>query len=70
MKPKHFILSLLAFFASIAASAAEWTDANGTTWFFTIDGSGKAELYNDNSYSNCCISGTIPENLTPGNFPA
>lgn len=35
MKPKHLIITLLAFFASIAASAYEWTDANGTLWNFT-----------------------------------
>ncbi len=61
MKPKHFILSLLALLTSITASAYEWTDANGTIWSFTTSGS-NAYLYK-NSYTPC-VSGTIPADLT------
>ncbi|MCR5780871.1 MAG: leucine-rich repeat domain-containing protein [Bacteroidaceae bacterium] len=61
MKPKHFILTLLALLTSISASAYEWTDANGTIWSFTTSGS-NANLYNGNSTP--CISGTIPADLT------
>lgn len=61
MKPKHFIFTLLALFASITSSAYEWTDANGTVWSFTTSGS-NATL--NGSYWNSCISGTIPADLT------
>ena len=61
MKPKHLIITLLAFFASIAASAFEWTDANGTVWSFTTSGS-TASIYKD--YTTTAISGTIPADLT------
>lgn len=64
MKAKHFILTLLAFFTSITASAYEWKDANGTVWSFTTSGSNAClEKRNDTSYEPC-ISGTIPSNLT------
>lgn len=67
MKPKHFILSLLALFVSITASAYTWTDANGTVWTFNVSGN-KAVLlgsYNEsNGYYTACVSGTIPTNLT------
>ncbi len=63
MKPKHFILSLLALFASITASAEEWTDANGTVWVFGVSGN-NATLSNIWDGSKPCISGTIPSNLT------
>ena len=61
MKPKHFILTLLALFVSITASAYEWTDANGTTWSFTTSG-GNALLYK--GWQKSCISGTIPADLS------
>ena len=61
MKPKHFILTLLALFVSITASAYEWTDANGTVWSFTTSG-GNAQLYK--GWKNSCISGTIPADLS------
>ena len=61
MKPKHLIISLLALLTSIAASAEEWTDANGTVWSFTKSVS-TAEIYKGNSLP--AISGTIPADLT------
>lgn len=60
MKPKHFIITLLALLTSISASAYEWTDANGTIWSFTVSGS-NATLYKG---TTPCISGTIPTTLT------
>ena len=64
MKPKHFILTLLALLTSITASAYEWTDANGTIWSFTTSGS-NASLEKIINYSGYpCISGTIPADLT------
>lgn len=60
MKPKHFILTLLALLTSITASAYTWTDANGTIWSFTVTGS-NATLSNG---WTTCISGTIPADLT------
>ena len=60
MKPKHLIITLLALLTSIAASAYEWTDANGTVWSFTTSGS-TASIYNNGSKA---ISGTIPADLT------
>ena len=60
MKPKHFLITLLALLISITASAYEWTDANGTVWSFTTSGS-NATLYN--GYNTPCISGTIPSDL-------
>ena len=64
MKPKHFILTLLALLTSITASAGTWTDANGTEWYFTTSGSNaqiESRGYN-NGYIPT-ISGTIPDNL-------
>lgn len=57
MKPKHLILTLLTLLISIAASAHEWTDANGTIWSFDIE-EDHAVL------TSSCTSGTIPQNLT------
>ena len=63
MKAKNLIITLLALLTSIGASAAyQWTDANGTTWRFTTS-EGNATLYYGIN-QNCCISGTIPANLT------
>ena len=66
MKPKHLIITLLALFASITASAYTWTDANGTEWYFTTFGS-NAKItnrgYSSPSYLPS-ISGTIPADLT------
>ena len=61
MNPKHLIITLLALLTSIAASAEEWTDANGTVWSFTKSVS-TAEIYKGNSLP--AISGTIPADLT------
>ena len=58
MKPRHFLFTLLALFASITASAYEWTDANGTVWGFTTSES-TASIFTASS-----ISGTIPTDLT------
>lgn len=61
MKPKHFIITLLALLTSITASAYNtWTDANGTVWNFTTSGS-TACIFN--GYTTA-ISGTIPADLT------
>ena len=57
MKLRHLLLSLLALFASITASAAEWTDANGTVWTFSINAT-NASIYK--SANQAAISGTIP----------
>lgn len=57
MKIRHLILTLLTLLISIAASAYEWTDANGTIWSFDLEDD-KAVL------ASSCISGTIPQNLT------
>ncbi len=63
MKLKHLILTLLAFFVSITASAYEWTDANGTIWRFTTSGS-NATLCGEEEFYTRGISGTIPADLT------
>ena len=60
MKTKHFLITLLMCCVSISMSAESWTDANGTTWNFTTNGS-NATL--SSSTSTPCISGTIPTNL-------
>lgn len=60
MKPRHFLITLLALLTSITASAYEWTDANGTEWSFTVSGS-NATLYK--GASTPCVSGTIPSDL-------
>ena len=57
MKTKHFLFTLLMCCVSIGMSAAEWTDANGTVWKFTTNGS------NATLWGSPCISGTIPTNL-------
>lgn len=59
MKPKHFIITLLALFASMTASAETWTDANGTEWLFRTSGS-YALLCGDSPNNTPCIRGTIP----------
>ena len=61
MKPKHLIITLLALLTSITASAATWTDANGTVWTFTTSGS-TASIYK--GFNTPAISGTIPADLT------
>ena len=61
MKPKHFIITLLALLTSMTALAYEWTDANGTVWSFTTSGS-TASIYKYTQRS--AISGTIPADLT------
>ena len=61
MKPKHFIITLLALLTSITASAYEWTDANGTVWSFKISGS---EAVLEKGWNSVGISGTIPADLT------
>ena len=67
MNPKHFIITLLALFASMTASAYNtWTDSNGTEWAFDINGS-NATITNRgyiNSAYVPAISGTIPADLT------
>ena len=66
MKPKHFILTLLALLTSITASAYEWTDANGTVWNFSTSGSNATIAnrgYSDGTFIPS-ISGTIPNDLT------
>ena len=65
MKAKQFIFTLLAFFASITASAETWTDANGTEWYFYTNGSNATIAnrgYNHGDYIPS-ISGTIPTEL-------
>ena len=60
MKPNHLLLTLLALFASINASAYIWTDANGTEWYFTTSGS-NATITNEYAPA---IKGTYPPALT------
>lgn len=66
MKPKHFILTLLAILTSITASADyTWTDANGTEWNFSISGSNATITHRGYNYGFIpSISGTIPADLT------
>ena len=66
MKPKHFILTLLALLTCITASAYTWTDANGTEWYFTTSGSNAIITSRgwDNLIPIPAISGTIPADLT------
>ena len=58
---KRFLLCLLTLMISFAASAYEWTDANGTVWSFTVNGN-NATLFRKDGYW-ACVDGTIPENL-------
>ena len=44
MKPKHLLFTLLALFASITASAYEWTDANIANFIMKGSFSGKSSL--------------------------
>ena len=60
MKLSHLLLSLLSLIASITASAAEWTDANGTVWSYSINAT-NASIYK--STNQAAISGTIPAEL-------
>ena len=60
MKTKHLLLTLLALFASITASAYTWTDENGTEWYFTVS-YGTVKLGNG---SDAACRGTIPTSLT------
>ena len=65
MKPRHFLLTLLALLTSITASAHEWTDANGTVWNFGTSGS--CAFISNRGYNNGyipSISGAIPTDLT------
>ena len=67
MKTKGFVSTLLTLFVYITASAEIWTDANGTEWYFTTDGS-NATISNRgwvdmNGYIPS-ISGAIPYALT------
>ena len=65
MKPKHFIIILLALLTSITVSAETWTDANGTEWYFTTSGSNATITYRGYNNGNIpSISGNIPANLT------
>ena len=67
MKLKTILFTLLAFIASgnVSAQYKTWTDGNGTRWSFTIDGGNATLCDEDNDESwDCCISGTIPANLT------
>ena len=57
---KLFLLCLLTLVTSFAASAYEWTDANGTVWSFIVDGN-NAILEEDEE--TACVDGTIPEDL-------
>ncbi len=67
MKLKTILFTLLAFIASgnVSAQYKSWPDGNGTRWSFTIDGNNATLCDEDNDESwDCCISGTIPANLT------
>ena len=57
---KRFFICLLTLMTSFAASAYEWTDANGTVWSFTVSGS-NATLFKGDDWA--CVDGVIPENL-------
>ena len=68
MKFKHFLIFLLSLFVSQIVCAYTWTDGNGLSWKFKLEGGG-AILYNtDNddistSESYPCIQGVLPETL-------
>lgn len=65
MKAKYSIFTLLTLFVYITVSAGTWTDANGTKWYFTTNGSNatiSSRMDNGNFISS--ISGTIPTELS------
>ena len=54
----------------LASGYSTWTDANGLTWIYRIDG-GKAELYNDDNaaISPATVAGSITVPATLGGCP-